>query len=377
MSNKTPEPFRRRGSWVYVVGVSLVLVAMVLLGTLYARQKSSIRQEANTRATALQAGPSVKVVNVVRGPQIHNVTYMGEVHPYAEVTLYAKVSGYLKQIYVDKGDRVRAGQTLAVIESPELDQKYEGDRADYEYKAMDAKRYRQLADKGVMAQQEAQTRETLAQVAKAILDADQTMKDYENLRAPFSGTVTARFADPGALLQAATGAQTGALPVITLSDMNRVRVYIYVDQNTAQDVHVGDVAKMNDATRLDIQVPARVTRITHELDARTRTLLVELDLDNTAGKLIAGSFVQVTLNVGARSYPQIPAEAIITRNEKQFVAVLAPGNMVSLRQVQVASVDGKNAQIASGLGEGDQVIVNLGNDAKDGDKVQPEEATAS
>src|SRR5205085_1644932 len=154
------------------------------------------------------------------------------------------------QILVDKGDAVGAGQVLAVIESPELDQQYEAALADARNKRVNADRFRALAKQNASSAQEAERYETDAAVAEANLKAIETLKSYEVIRAPFTGRVTARYADPGALMQNATSAQTGALPVLTVSETGRLRVYAYVDQQDAPLVGVG--------TPAEITVPDRV-----------------------------------------------------------------------------------------------------------------------
>src|SRR6202012_4593702 len=134
-------------------------------------------------------------------------------------------------------------------------------------------------------------------------------KSYEVLRAPFAGTVTARYADPGALVQAATGASTGALPLVTISTPERLRVYVYVDQRQAGSVRIGDAALVSLSDRGDAHIEGHVARLSSELDPHTRMMLVEVDVDNKDGAIVPGSFVTVTLSLATPPEIEIPVEA--------------------------------------------------------------------
>jgi RND family efflux transporter MFP subunit len=304
------------------------------------------------------------------------VTVTGEARPFATVTLYAKVSGYLKQILVDKGDRVNAGQVLAVIESPELDRQYESAVVDAQDKRRDADREKILVEKNLVSQQDADHADAAARESEANAQALKTQKEYEVLRAPFPGTVTARFADPGALVQSAANSQTTALPLVTLSQTDKLRIYVYLDQKNAAFVRVGNRAEISDASRPDVRLAASITRISGELDTKTRTLLAELDVDNRQGTLLAGSFVLVGLKLRTAPAVEIPSEALLMKGEQALVAVVESGNRVMFRPVVVADSDGQAVRLSSGLLDGEQVVLNPGFGISDNDQVQPIAACA-
>ena len=239
-------------------------------------------------AAAVNMGPEVRVTAAKLSAGARSVSIVGEARPYASVTLYSKVSGYLKEVRVDKGDRVKAGQILAVIESPELDRQYDAALAHAVDKRRDANRSKLLVAKGYISRQDADHADTAASQSESNAASLKTQKDYEILRAPFAGTVTARFADPGALLQSAVSSQTTALPVVTVSSTEKLRVYIYLDQRDAVYVRAGDPVEIADSARPDIRLPASVTRMSGELDSRTCTLLTEIELDNRKGTILAG-----------------------------------------------------------------------------------------
>jgi membrane fusion protein, multidrug efflux system len=365
----TAEKRRRR---LFLGGALAVLVSLILLSGLIWRHEVRLRHEEKSRKDSLARGPKVRVAKAKKAPEIRPVVLVGEAFPYANVTLYSKISGYLQEIRVDKGDQVKADQIVAVIDSPELNKQYAASLADARNKRADAERFQYLLKSGSISIQNAENAETTAKIAEDNAAALQAQKDYEVMRAPFDGIITARYADPGALVQAATSAQTTALPVVALSQTDRLRVYVYPDQKTASSVQLGDKAEVSDATRPETKVSATVSRTTGELDLKTRTLLVEIELDNREGKILAGSFVQVTLFIHIPATIEIPAGGLVMRGDKAFVGTLDAQNKATFREVTVYESDGKTVRLLSGISEGDQVMLNIGQSISEGDQVQPE-----
>lgn len=296
---------------------------------------------------------------------------MGDARPYTSVTLYSKVSGFLEKINVDKGDRVTEGQVLAVIESPELDRQYDAALADAKNKQADAQRARGLFITGAMSLQDAERIETIAKVAENTAASLKAQKGYEVVSSPFTGIVTARYADPGALVQNAATAQTSALPIVSLAQIDRLRVYVYPDQSIASLVHDGDNADISDSARPDVKIKGTVTRTSGELDPKTRTLLVEIDVDNHENRILAGSSVQVTLWVQTPQYVEVPVEALLIRGDKNFVGVVTPDDRISFRPIIIYDSNGKVLRLSSGVKEGELVTINVRNRISDGDKVEP------
>jgi RND family efflux transporter MFP subunit len=360
-----------------ISGVGLVALALVLLLVLFENRRVYLMNETRDRLAAVKAGPEVQVVFAKHASGERLLRLTGEARPYAAVTLYAKVSGYLKEIKVDKGDRVNAGQVIAVIESPELDRQYESAVVDAQDKRRDATREKILVEKNLVSQQDADHAEAAAREAEANAEALKTQKEYEILRAPFHGTVTARFADPGALVQSAANSQTTALPLVTLSQTDKLRVYVYLDQKDAALVRIGNRAEISDSSRPDVKLAASIARISGELDPKTRTLLAELDVDNKQGLLLAGSLVQVSLKLKTAPSIEIPAEALLMKEDKAFVAIITRGDKVNFQPVVLADSDGKTVRISSGLEEGQHLVLNPGFGITDGAQVQPVEASAN
>jgi len=356
---------------MYLVGVAALLATPLGVWSLGARRASEAQAEAGAREQEIGRGVRVRVAPVKQGSTVRRLTLQGEARPFAEVTLYAKVSGYLHNLRVDKGDRVRAGQLIATIDSPELDQQYQAAVADAKNKRANAKRYTALGPTGMVSSQELDQAQASADVADATQAALATQRGYRIIRAPFDGVVTARFADPGALIQSAANGQSGAIPIVTVSKADRLRVYVYLDQSSAAYVHAGDVAEVRTPERPGFVRKAPVARSAGQLALRTRTMLTEIDVDDADGAIVPGSFVQVTLEARRPPSLEVPAEALVMRNEKPHVAVIdAAAHRVHYRPIVVEDDDGQAVRVRDGVKEGELVALDLGNAADEGAAVQ-------
>lgn len=363
-----------RGSTVLVAAGAVVLVAITagIVWSLATHRTAAMAAEAKTRTANSTAGSVVKTAVVALSPSTRSVDLLGEAKPFASVTLYAKVAGYLKTVTVDVGDRVTAGAVIATIESPETDRALSSAKADAENKAMTSSRVTQLLAKKLVSPQEADQAKTEATMAAERLEGLKEQQGYESLRAPFSGRVTARFADAGALVQSAASSQTSALPVVTVSQTDRLRVFAYLDQADASIVHAGTKASIALPETPSARTPVTVSRVSGELDPKSRKMLAELDVENADGAIVPGSFVQVRLDLPSASRPQAPVEALLVRGGKSFVAVIDDRSRVHIVPVVVATNDGRMLTFASGLAAGDRIALNLGSAVADGEKVQVE-----
>ncbi len=373
MPETTPErQAKRKGSaLLYVAGIAIVVVAAVGAFFLFTRQRAHVEAATEELTTQEQKGPSVEIATAHKVAGSDTLRLIAEARPFQTAIVYAKVGGYMRSIAVDKGDFVRENQVVAVIESPETDKQYQAAVADAHNKQLIADRAATLVKKEMISQQDADQAAADAAVSKANLEQVGVLKSYEQLQAPFSGTVTARYADPGALIQNAATSQTSALPVVEISETGRLRVYVYVDQAHAAFVHQGDAVTLVDQAHPGAKVEGRVTRTSGQIDAKTRTLLVEIDVDNPHNRILAGSFVQAELKVQTPQYIEIPSDALIVRGTQTVVAVVTPDNTVKFSQVAVAEQTGENTRLLEGLEEGDRVARNLGERVAEGAKVQP------
>ena len=368
---------RRRSALVYVAGLgTLILVAYGVI-TLDARRKSQAHTDAVSREATVRMGPRVRLAAVKRSPAVRHLVLQGEARPFAEVTLYAKVAGYLRDLRVDKGDHVKANQILATVIAPELDAQYIAAEADARNKRVNAKRLTALAPTGVVSAQELEQGQASADVAEATQAALSNQRDYRVIRAPFSGVVTARFADPGTLIQSAANAQSGAVPIVSIAKGDTLRVYVYLDQASASFVRVGDRASIRVPEKPGWSRQAQVTRSSGSLSPRTRTMQTEVDIENADGAILPGSYVDVELVVHVPPLLEMPAEALVMRGEKTNVAVVEGDQHVHYRSVVVADDDGQAVRLVSGVKEGERVALNLGSDTSDGSLVQVVEPAAA
>lgn len=356
----------------YIGGIGAIILAGAAAFYFHFSRNMEVATAREARAAVAERGPRIEVVPTGAGPTERTIKLLGDVRSAASATIYAKVAGYLKTISVDKGDKVQEGQVLAYIESPELEQQFTGASADLANKRRNYVRVKDLYDRQIgtqVAVNQAETDKTVAENAVGVLE---TMKSYQTVRAPFSGRITARFIDPGALVTNAQTNYTSAQPIVTISDDNRIRVYAYVQQSDAPFVKIGAPAEVSDASNPERKKSASITRMTGELDPKTRTMLIEVHIDNNDGFFIPGSFAYLTLKVPLQSRPQIPVTALLTRNNQTTVAVLDK-DTVRFKPIRVASTDGAIVTVAEGLVPGEKIAINVPDEVTDGSRIQPVE----
>ncbi|HJV48637.1 MAG TPA: efflux RND transporter periplasmic adaptor subunit [Geothrix sp.] len=350
-------------------GVLTVAVAALGLGAIVWAKQSGLKQEAQQRRSEAEAGPRVRVVKLGTHTGERGLTVQGEALPFASTTLYAKVSGFLRSIPVDKGSAVNAGQVVAVVESPETDRDTQALQADFENKRRNAERSRALGKDGLISPRDVEQAEADAKVASEKLASQATLKGYQVVKAPFTGVVTQRFADPGALVQNG-GTTSTAQPLVTLAQVDRLRVTLYLDAAVAPLVKVGTVIEVRPSERPELVREVKLSRVAGALDPKTRTLLVEADLDNRDGAFLAGGFVQVGLKVKASSRFAVPVEAVMLRDGRSLAAVVQADGRVRFQALQLGEEEDQRIRVLGGLQPGDTVVLNPPFGLKDGDRVQ-------
>jgi membrane fusion protein, multidrug efflux system len=355
------------GGFLYLVGAALAVAALLGAEWLKSARARQVTGELRQEQARAEAGPRTNVATVTRTPATASVTLLGETYPYLESVLYAKVSGYLKTVLVDKGDRVESGELLATIESPETDAQYQAAVANAKNLALIAERDRHLVRRDMVAQQDAETAEANARVAQQDVANLAALTSYEMIRAPFTGRITARYADPGALVQASTNS-----PILRVSVTSLERLYVYPDQQQSAHIREGDTVQITDPARAGVRITARVTRRSGEFDPTTRTMLTEIDFYNHGDMIPPLSFVEVAIRYRQRVRNwQIPARALVVRGNRTFVAVVGSDDRISYRPVVVAGDDGTEVAIRSGLSAGERVAVNISSNVLEGGKIQP------
>jgi RND family efflux transporter MFP subunit len=334
----------------------------------------SIVAAATSVAPAIRAQdpPRVTVAEVVRQDLAEPLEIQAEFRAYQEVELHPKVAGFLQKITVDFGDRVKVGELIAVLEVPELAEDLrhaaaarQRAEADYKNAHLDFGRLQDVlrTQPNLVAQQDldsAEAKDSIAAASLAEANADmakyQTMVDYTHITAPFSGVVTQRYADPGALIQAGTASSTQAQPLIRLSQLDRLRLDFPVSVTYATEVGVGDPVNIAVAAG-ERALTGRIARVTHRISMDTRTMEAEVEVPNPDLALIPGMYATVTLNVQRRPGAlSIPVDAVIGSDHPR-VYVVGPNRQIVERAVTLGLETPTRFEVLSGLKAGEQVVV--------------------
>ncbi|SRR5579875_155815 len=348
-----------------------VIVFAGCAGLLMIAHAQRLKRQAGELSRELALGRFVLVSHLKYPPRVRRIVLPASVHGYIETNVYAKVPGYLKQILVDKGDRVKQGQVLAVIESPETDRQVQNARAAYEIALITDRRNQELLRQGVIPQQTADESHAAMLQAKATLGQLLALQAYEVIRAEFSGIVTARYVDPGALIPAPTSSTAQQTPIISMATLSPLRIYANVPQDIARYVRDGDSAVIRMAEAPDKEIHGRVTRHPDALDPVTRTMLVEVDLPNKDLALLPGMYVTAEFTVSAPTgSPLVPDDALVFRDGKPYVPVVREGRL-HLIAVTLGFDNGTEVQVAGNLKFDDLVALNVGQSARDGEPVRP------
>jgi RND family efflux transporter MFP subunit len=348
--------------------VAVLAVGAVSAGFVIARTHRVARAR-TAREQALARGPRVLVAGVHHAPEEREIALPATVHGFVETPIYAKIAGYLKTIRVDKGDRVKQGDLLAVLESPELDKQVANLEADYAIKALTARRARLVARAGALSREEADVAEADATKAKASLEQYRALQAYERITAPVDGVITARYVDPGALIPQATTPSNGT-PILAIATLEPVRVYAYVPQDLTPFVKNGDPAVVSVTQYPRRTFAGTITRHPEALAPDTRTMLIEVDLPNTDTALLPGMYGTLRLRVGAPDVARVPDDALVFREGKVYVPVVR-NDRLHLAEVTLGYDDGREVEVLSGIADDDVIALNVGQGVEEGDPVQP------
>ncbi len=432
---------------LYLTIVTAAVVVGVALLAGYLPRKRTTEQLASAAARRIATPPLVNAAQVTRAPVLTEVTFPGNITPITEAYIFARATGYLKRRYVDIGDRVSAGQLLAEIDAPDLDQQVtqaeaalsqaEGQLGQAEATLVQLTATRDLADitwqryqvltkTGAVSRQAGDTQLTAAKTAganvtageknvvaakefvhaaKATLDRLITLQGYEKIQSPFAGIVTARNVDVGALISA-TGSSQGPIrpnqagpsdlpssgEIFRVAQIGRLRVLISLPQSEASNIQVGQPASVSIEALPTESFPGRITRTSNSLDAASRTLLTEVQVDNPSGVLLPGMYATVHFTT-KRAVPPflVPDASLVVEANGTSLAVLQPLSQAEREKAAMAGTDpnalakarkvhfqkvqpgrdyGTTLEILDGLRVGDYVVVNPGDVVKEGAIVQ-------
>ena len=388
------------------LAVTVLIVIAFFAGYIPLQKRESLIQaEAIEDAHAL---PRVEVIQVGRASGQSQLELPGNIQAVTEAPILARADGYLSKRLVDIGDRVRAGQALAEIEAPELDQQllqakaalkqadasleqalanYEQGKANLELARVTAQRWKQLAEAGVASRQDndqyqaqfaAQTagvqalekaigaqRSNVAAAEANVARLNEVL-GYRVVKAPFDGVITVRNVDTGTLVV------SGTTLIYRIAQTGMLRAYVNVPQANASSVHQGQAASLSVSSLPGRRFAGTVARTANALDPSSRTMLVEVEVPNKDGLLFPGMYAQVDLSSSqAGRSVLIPPEALIFRADGTQVAIVHSDHTVHLQKVTVGRDYGNKLEIVQGLQEGDTIVANPGDSTQEGAKVEP------
>jgi membrane fusion protein, multidrug efflux system len=374
----------KTGRWRFIVAsaIAVVLVCVVSTGIVLAYQMR-LQKQTGVLNAQVDKGPHVLVESIHPAESSHNYEVPITIRGYDETPIYAKIPGYLKTIYVDKGDRVKKGQVIAILESPETDKEVADTLANYRLQAITYKRYLYLYRENVVPRQTADNWQASMLQAQAVYQQNLAIQAYEVVRAPVDGIVTERYFDPGAMIPAATspvsannlvGFSTNntTAPIVQVATLQPLRIYAYVPQPLSPLIHDGDRASVTVNEYPGQEFDGTVTRHPQALLESSRTMLVEVDLPNADLKLMPGMYGMVRLTTSTNKAAGLvaPDDSLVFKDNKVFLPIVRD-NRLHLAQVKLGYDNGFEVVVSGDVRDGDMVAMSVGQAVSDGEPVQP------
>jgi len=356
-----------------------VLLASIVVGYGFvgrAQSKQEVVQWTNT-----QAIPTVALAQLTPASPHQTLTLPGNIQPYNRAAIFARVNGYVQGWDHDIGSPVKAGQVLATIDAPDLDQQLSqanatlaSVKANEHFATLTANRNNILVQKQIVAQQLADQTAADAAAKKAVVDANEAnvrqleaMQSFKTLAAPFDGVVTARNVEIGQLINSGGS----GLPLFEVSDLHRVRIFVQVPQSFTAGLAPGMKATFEMPQYPGVQFDAAVSHISKAINASSHSMQVELQADNAAGKFFGGSYCNVHFELPTdANLVTIPSTALVTGNQGTQVATLDGNNKVVLKSVQLGRDLGDSVEVIAGLSPSDRIINNPPETLAAGDTVR-------
>ena len=373
-----------RKRWLGLAIASIVIAALLVSG-IWSRVRARATLDAETARVALTA---VSVVSPKQTAPAEEIILPGNVQPFITSPIYSRTNGYLKKWYFDIGAHVKQGQLLAVVDTPEVDQQLQQSlsnlntaKANLALAEITKNRYEGLLKKNAVAQQDADNAAGTYNANKAIVDANQAnvkqlqaLQSFEKIYAPFDGIITARNTDIGDLINSGSST-TARTDLFHISQPDKLRVYVNVPEEYSQGIKVGMTADLSLAEFPGRTFQGKLVRTAEAINMTTRTLLIEIEVDNPTGTLLTGSYAEVHLKVATHaSTLLLPVNTLLFRSEGLRAGVVKDGKVV-LTAVTPGRDFGNQIEIVSGLKPDDQVIINPPDSLVSGQQVQIVQAT--
>jgi RND family efflux transporter MFP subunit len=369
------------------IGLLFAIALLIAIGYgLYLRNADEKKLTQSTQDAAIL---TVSVVHPSAGSKADDLALPGTVQAFIDAPIYSRTNGYLSRWYFDIGARVHKGDLLAVVETPEVDQQLAATRAELDRMQANAdlalvtsNRWQALLAKHAVSQQEADQTRSSYIAAEAAVDASKAevrrleqLQSYEHIIAPFDGIITARNTDIGDLIDAGSGS-SNPRELFHLDASDRLRVYISVPEVYADSIHNGDSATITQDSNPDMKIQGSIVRNSDAISYATRTLNVEVDLDNSKGELKPGAYVFVHFGLPANGNEvTIPSNTLLFRSEGLRAGIVR-GGQVHLQPVTIGQDYGNAVQIVSGLNSNDEVILDPPDSLAEGQPVHVKGETA-
>ena len=375
---------RSHKRWI-VLAIALLAVAALLVWGIWSRVTASATLRAETAQAALTA---VSAVSPEQTAPAQEIILPGNVQPFITSPIYARTNGYLRKWYFDIGAHVKKGQLLAVIETPEVDQQLEQSlsnlntaKANLALAEITKNRYQGLLKTNAVSQQDADNATGTYNANKAIVEANQAnvkqlqaLQSFEKIYAPFDGIVTARNTDIGDLINSGSNSNVKT-DLFHIAQPGKLRVYVNVPEEYSQGIKSGMTAGLSLAEFPGRKFQGTLVRTSQDINLTTRTLLIEIDVDNPSGTLLTGSYAEVHLAVPTQASTfLLPVNTLLFRSEGLRVGIVKDGKVV-LTAVTPGHDFGNQIEIVAGLKSDDQVIINPPDSIVSGQQVQIVQAT--
>jgi RND family efflux transporter MFP subunit len=357
-------PMRSVAVWGPIAAVT-VLAILVIIGVWHRIGQRHDQENFAQRTTQLE----VNVATAQRDSKPKELILPGTFQAFNQTTIFPRSNGYVESWKVDIGDYVQAGQLLAEIATPEVDQQLAQARAQEEIAKVTADRWRDLLDKKVVSKQEYDQDEKAYEAAKANLQQLEKIQGFQQILAPFAGKIAARNIDVGTLVTAGTG--NSGTPLFTLVQSDVLRVYVFAPQENAPSIHEGLEAKIVLQEYPGQEFDGKVTRTAGALDPQSRTMQVEVQVPNQQGKLYAGMYGQVKFLLPDDNAPiVVPADAFVFRAQGPQVVTVTNDNRIHWQKISVGRDFGTQLEVLNGLKENTEVVMNPTDDLREGIEVQ-------
>src|SRR5437660_2748367 len=363
---RTPRhlPMRNVAIWG-PISIVTILAILVIFGAWRRISERHDQQNFVQRTTQLE----VNVATAQRDSKPKELILPGTFQAFNQTTIFPRSNGYVESWKVDIGDNVQAGQLLAEIATPEVDQQLAQSRAQQEIAKVTADRWRDLLEKKVVSKQEYDQDEKAYEAAKANLQQLEKIQGFQQIVAPFTGKITARNIDVGTLVTAGTG--NSGTPLFNMVQSDPLRVYVYVPQTNAASMREGLKAKILVQERPGQDFEGIVTRTAGALDPTSRTMQVEVQVPNHDGNLYAGMYGQVKFLLPDDNAPiVVPADAFVFRAQGPQVVTVTNDNRIQWQQISVGRDFGTRLEVLDGLAENRKVVINPTDDLDEGVTVQ-------